>query len=232
MIRMDGQEWLKQSKDEHAGGNGSERGTGSEAPGIREKPGTVIKEKPSEKPTGKQDTILIPSSSKARARIRVCLKCKHDNPTEAKFCEGCGADLDDLENMRSVEETEKKMQGLARSSSRSKSDNKTIFRRNKTPSGTPESAILEKKKYQSQYIPQSPQADPMVGYRLNTYDPAGYYQLEQQSSVQMGQVQPMAVQQPAQAEEQTSWIIGLVIAAVLFVVLSGLVAAIVVLALK
>jgi ribosomal protein L40E len=239
MIGMDEREWLSQQKDDGACGNGSGPGNGLSS--LEKRPETlVVKRRPEpDAPTGKHDTIMVSSSSKARSRIRVCLKCKHDNPAGATFCEGCGADLDELEGKRSVEESDRAMEKLARKAARSKGENKTIFRRVQKSAATPGQVVVEKKKYHSQYIPPSAGADPLAGYRPNTYDPSAYRQQNEPGHDQV-QLTPMPryqmelppAQLSGQEESQTSWIAAIVIAAILFVIFSGLIAAIVVLALK
>src|SRR5450759_2333914 len=99
------QEWPPQQNDDNSGRNGFGHGAGVDLPAPEKRPETlVVKRLPDPvAQTGKHDTILVSSSSKARSRIMVCLKCKHDNPPGATFCEGCGADLDELEKKRSLE---------------------------------------------------------------------------------------------------------------------------------
>lgn len=222
-----------------ADGNGSKHVEGDVQ---KEKPGTLVvnRRPPGDAPTGKHDTIMVSSSSKAQARIKVCLKCNHDNPGSAVYCEGCGATLDELESKRSAEEADRRMEKLARKAVKSSGQNKTVFRRgggNRPARGS--DVVVEKKKFHSQYIPPAAGADPLAGYRPNTYDPSGFYQGSeypgQHRQPLPGEIYPVQyVQVPSgeHGESQTSWIVGVVVAAALFVILSGLVAAIVVLALK
>jgi ribosomal protein L40E len=241
MTVVDEKEWPAQPNDDNGGGNGPGHSGGVSLPAPEKRPETlVVKRLPDPAAqTGKHDTILVSSSSKARSRIRVCLKCKHDNPPGATFCEGCGADLDELEKKRSLEESDRAMEKLARKAVKSLGDSKTIFRRAAKPVAPPGDVVVEKKKYHSQYIPPAAGADPRAGYRPNTYDPEAYRQpdgpvLNQVplAPAQQYYVQPVPPQGSGAEKSQTSWIYALVIAAVLFLILSGLVAAIVVLALK
>lgn len=187
-------------------------------------------------------TLHVSASSKARARIRVCEKCNHDNIADARFCEVCGEDINEQERRREIEESRKELEKYAKRVVKvgPDKDAKTVFRRSKTPPMQQPPKDIEKKSYQSHYIP--------AGSPAGQYDPTAFrsdqqlvqsyqqqpipVQVQQQYiPVPVGYVaQPVPVQQAPGKERSVSLIVGIVVSSVLAVLLIALVVIIVVLA--
>lgn len=197
-------------------------------------PGTIVvpPRQPDDKDAKKYKTIHVSASSKARARIRVCMDCGSDNLPEAGFCEKCGSNLDEQEQGKAAEETRKQLQEYAQrvADSKPRRDAKTIFRRRKTPVMQVQKDI-EKKSYHSQYI--------APGVADAQYDPSAFRSDLYSVPPQV----PQGVQQPAQLpvnyvsqggerEKQASFVIGVAVASVLSVMFISLVVVIIVLLLK
>lgn len=189
-------------------------------------------------------TIHVSSSAKARALIRTCDKCRHDNIPEARFCEGCGDNLDQQEQKKEFEASMKQLEDYAEKAAkvRPKKDGRTILRRYKTPVMQPP-VDIEKKSYHSHYIPPGTPA-------AQQFDPAGFrsdqvlaerQQYQQQLYPPHGNA-PQGMQQyvtvpvnyelrPVTGGRSTSFIVGVILLSLLALVLIGLVVTIVVLAL-
>ena len=183
-------------------------------------------------------TIHVSSSAKARARIRTCDKCGHDNIPEATYCEGCGDNLDEREQKKEFEASMKQLEDYAEKAAkvRPRKDGRTILRRYKTP--VMHSPVdIEKKSYHSHYIPPGTPA-------VQQFDPAAFRSDQGLSERQQYQQQvypPQGVQQyvavpvnyelrPVTSGRSTSFVVGVVLLSLLGLVLIGLVVTIVVLA--
>ncbi len=218
-----------------------EERTGDE--GAEPTPGTrLLKDRRRGAAPGAFKTILVSSSAKARAKIRKCEECGHDNVPEAVYCEGCGSNLDDQEKKKEFEESMRRLDEYTEkvAGARSKREGGTILRRRKAPVMQP-AADVEKKSYHSQYMPGGAdrvQQYDQSGFRSDVAAPVrqGYGPPAYQ---QPGAVQPVMPQYvavpvnyavPAQPKTRsTAFIVGVVLLAFLAVVLIGLVITIVIL---
>lgn len=208
-------------------------------------PGTHLVEARDDEEKKVFKTIHVSSSAKARARIRTCEKCRHDNIPEARYCEGCGDDIDAQEQKKEFEQSMKQLEEYSEKTSKAgvKKDGGTMLRRRRTPVMQPP-VDIEKKSYHSHYIPPGTPAvqqfDP-AGFRS---DPASGYQVVQQQMtppqgyiVQPGmQQQYVAVPlnysvQVAPKGKSASFIIGVIVLSFLALALIALIVTIVVLAL-
>ena len=211
-------------------------------------PGTNVvrpfdKDKEQEPPTT-FTTIHVSSSAKARARIRTCDKCGHDNIPEATYCEGCGDNLDEQEQKKEFEASMKQLEDYAEKAAkvRPQKDGRTILRRYKTPVMQPP-VDIEKKSYHSHYIPAGTPA-------AQQFDPAGFRSdqafaeqhnhqqqiFPNQSYPPQGMQQYVAVPvsyelRPVTSGRSTSFIVGVILLSLLALALIGLVVTIIVLAL-
>lgn len=187
-------------------------------------------------------TILVSSSAKARAKIRKCEECGHDNVPAAVYCEGCGSNLDDQEQKKEFEKSMRRLDEYTEkiAGSRPKKDGGTILRRRKAPVMQP-AADVEKKSYHSHYVPGGAE-------RVQQYDQSGF-RSDQAAPVQQvfgphgyrqpGVVQPVVPQYVALPVDynitarpktrSTAFIVGVVLLAFLALVLVGLVITIVIL---
>jgi hypothetical protein len=196
-----------------------------------------------EEPPRTFKTIHVSSSAKARASIRTCDKCRHDNIPEAKFCEGCGDDLDEQEQKKEFEASMKQLDDYAEKAAkvRPKKDGRTILRRYKTPVMHP-AVDVEKRSYHSHYIPSGTPA-------VQQFDPAGFrsdqvfagHQDQPQQLYPPQGYAPQGMQQyvavpvnyelrPVATGRSTSFIVGVILLSLLALVLIGLVVTIIVLA--
>lgn len=196
-------------------------------------PGTVVLQQ-HEPSTGQAkvfNTIHVSSSSKARALIQVCSKCQHDNLPEALFCERCGEDLTAQQRVQDEDESRRQIAEYTErvASSKPKKDGRTLLRRRRNTPIMQQPQDVEKKSYQSQYIPP--------GAQVGQYEPAAFRSEQQvypsQPVMAAPQYQPLSVNygvQPAPHQKQTAFVVGIVVASVLAVLLISLVVVILVLA--
>ena len=178
-------------------------------------------------------TILVSSSSKARTRIEVCHRCKNDNPPGSRYCESCGADMDRQREERSLEESRKRSERQARLSQRSKSGGQghTILRRpGSSPERRPEADVVEKRSYYSEYLPPGASGKNLDHESFRSVAGPPPMRPVQQAR-QLPRLPVDAGQRPSE-EKQTSLVVGIVVAAVMFVVFVGLIATLIVLLLK
>lgn len=183
---------------------------------------------PATSPPGAAGTVMISSSSKARARIKVCDNCHFDNSLASRFCEGCGADLLSKEKERSAREHRENV-GELRPASRGATPvvGAATLREGARPAqraGMP----LEKKSVHSRYVPSGEEitgAGP-PGARL----PGEARRVRAPSAPIYVRAEPQR-RQPAEAG-QTSTLVGIVVASALLVVFAGLVATLIIVILK
>jgi hypothetical protein len=194
-----------------------------------EPPVSLERDETSEAVPDTKKTILVSSSSKARARIIVCNDCGGDNVSGARFCENCGADLLLQQSARLEEESQKRLSQFAERSRRSRAagGGLTVIRggglqdiREERPQP------VEKKTYHSQYVPAG-------RGKLDVEPKAFQYKERPAHAHSMGPIKSYAAapaeQRMVQDEEtETSFVVGIIVAAVLFVLFVGLVAALVV----
>jgi len=209
-------------------------GSGPDALQVPEGKDTIVpgagRARPPEEGPG---TILVSSSSKARTRIEVCGRCKNDNPPGARYCESCGADLDRQREERSLEESRKRSEKQARMPQRSGAERQghTILRGpGSSPERRPEADIVEKRSYYSEYLPPGASGENLdhESFRSRAGPPP---MRPVQQARQLPRLPVDAGRRPSE-EKQTSLVVGIAVAAVLFVVFVGLIATLIVLLLK
>lgn len=192
-------------------------------------PGTGPSGKPEEGP----GTILVSSSSKARTQIEVCLRCKSDNPPGSRFCESCGADLNKEQDERAITESRERSEKYAKLAKRplAGGHGQTILRKPGSSSARRQEAdVVEKRSYHSQYLPPGASGRNLdhESYRSDV-GPSPMQPIQQVR--QLSRLPVDTVRQRTE-EKQTSFVVGIAVAAVLFVVFAGLIAILIVLLLK
>lgn len=178
-------------------------------------------------------TLFISSSSKARTQIEVCLRCNSDNPPGAHSCESCGADLDKQREERSLAESRERLEKYTHLVEKPQAGGhgRTVLRSPpSSPAARPEADAVEKRSYHSQYFPPGASGENLDHEEFRSdVIPAPMRPIQQ--GRQLPHL-PVDTAPQHSEEKQTSFVVGVAIAAVLFVVFSALVATMIVLLLK